>query len=181
MRAAVLLIPLVAGTAVTVVGAPPDYDSSGNDLMMTNSVDLNAVDYNVVGMPTGPDWAGDGNWIYGGTEESGANWYIDLRTSDFEARPVRVIVRSDDAAVDGSRYGFIEREMTIDCGKYRYRIERMRHYDREGRSVGPEQRGGGPLVMAEVESIHASVAQAACTHGTITGEMYGNVTVMNGM
>ena len=185
MRAAILLAPAIAAAAVAVAGAPPNY---GNDVMDLNmqadlnvfeAVEGNAADMNVT--IDGPEWLVGGDWIYGGTEESGANWYINLQTSDLESRPIRVMARSDESEVQGSRYGFTERELSIDCAKYRYRVERTRHYDRDGRSAGPEQRGGGPLVRAAPESIYASVAQQACDHSTMTDEMLANSTVMNGM
>ena len=178
MRASILLIPAVAAAAVAVASAPP---GQGNDMMDVNAFDMSDLDMDSALAATGPAWLSGGEWIFGGAEENGARWYIDLRTSDLEARPMRIMARTDESEVEGSRYGFIEREMTVDCGKYRYRIERTRHYDRDGRAAGPEQRGGGPLIMAEVESIEAAVAHAVCTHDTITEEMYGNISVMNGM
>ena len=181
MRAAVLLLPAIAAAAVAVASAPPGHDPYGNDAMMVNSVDLNALDYNVVGAPTGPEWAADGNWVYGGTEDSGANWYIDLRASDLEARPMRVVVRADDAAVESSRYGFTERELTIDCPKLRYRVERTRHYDRNGAAAGPVQPGGGPLVRAADEGIYSQVAQSACIEAMADELANTAETVMNGM
>ncbi|HEY0326114.1 MAG TPA: hypothetical protein VGC46_09085 [Allosphingosinicella sp.] len=183
MRAVVWLVPMIAAAAVAVASAPPGYDPGGNDMMDLNmQVDLNAFETIEAEMnASGPAWLSGGNWIYGGSEESGANWYIDVRTTDLETRPIRVMVRADESTVAGSRYGFTERELSIDCAKYRYRVERTRHYDRAGRSAGPEQRGGGPLVRAAPESVYASVAQQACYHGTMTDEMLANSTLMNGM
>ncbi len=96
---------------------------------------------------------------------------------------MRVRVRTDDAAVAGSRYGFTERDLAIDCAKYRYRVERTRHYDLDGRSAGPEQPGGGPLVRAAPGSAYANLAQEACFHGPLSDDMLANLTttVMNGM
>ena len=183
MRAAVLLIPVIAAAAVAVAGAPPGLDNMMDLNMATdfNTLDMSELDMNAAVTVSGPDWLSGGDWIYGGTEQSGARWFIDLRTSDLESRPIRVMARSDESEVQGSRYGFIERELSIDCAKYRYRIERTRHYDRDGRAAGSEQRGGGPLLRAGTESVYGEVAQSACYHGTITDEMLANSTTMNGM
>ena len=183
MRAVILLLPMIAVAAVAVASAPPGYDPGGNMMDLNMQVELNAFEAVEADMNAsmGPAWLSGDYWVYGGTDESGANWYIDLRTSDLEARPIRVMVRADESAVAGSRYGFTERELAIDCGKYRYRVERTRHYDRDGRSAGAEQRGGGQLMRAAPESVYASVAQQACDHGTLTGEMLENSTTMNGM
>lgn len=181
MRAAILLLPIVAIGAVAVSSAPPagDYNSA---MTMDTVMDVNAADMNATaGMPIAPTWAGGGDWLYGGTEESGVNWYIDERASYFEARPARVIVRSDDSAVEGSRYGFTERELTIDCPKLRYRVERTRHYDRNGAAAGPVQTGGGPLVRAVDEGIYSQVAQSACIEAMADELANTAETVMNGM
>lgn len=187
MRAAVLLLPIIAAAAVAVAGAPPGHDPYGNDGMDLNvaaalDAEMNATyaDMNAA-MSVGPAWARDGEWLYGGTDETFAAWYIDLRTSDLEARPIRVVARSDDSAAAGSRYGFTERELTIDCAKFRYRIVRTRHYDHAGNAAGPEEPGGGPLVRAAPGSIYAAVSQEACFNGSLTDDMIANSTVMNGM
>ena len=179
MRAAVLLLPIIAAAAVAVASAPP----AGNDMIDVNiDAELNAAlaDMNVA-MATGPAWAMDGEWLYGGTEDTGAAWYIDLRASDLEARPIRVMARRDESAVAGSRFGFTERELAIDCAKYRYRIVLTRHYDRDGNATGPVEAGGGPLIRAAPGSVYAELAQQACFSGTLTDEMIANSTVMNAM
>ena len=184
MRAAILLIPVMAAAAVAVAGAPPGLGNDSMDLNMTadfNTLDMSELEMNAAMSVSGPDWLSGGDWIYGGTEQSGARWFIDLRTSDLESRPIRVMARSDESEVQGSRYGFIERELTIDCAKYRYRIERTRHYDRDGHAAGPEQRGGGPLIRAGTGGVYGEVAQSACSHGILTDEMIANSTTMNGM
>ena len=184
MRAAALLLPIVALAAVAVASAPPGYGPDGDFntamTMDTNvsdmSADMNAVDYNMAESAVAPAWVADGEWLYGGSDDSGATWYIDLRASDLEARPIRVRVRAEESAMAGSRYGFTERDLAIDCAKYRYRVERTRHYDRDGRAAGPEQPGGGPLVRAAPGSFYAGVAQEACFHGMITDAMIANLT-----
>ena len=180
MRAAILLLPIVAIGAVAVSSAPPagDYNSA---MTMDTVMDVNAADMNATaGMPIAPTWAGGGDWLYGGTEESGVNWYIDERASDFEARPARVIVRSDDSAVEGSRYGFTERELAIDCAKMRYRVARTRHYDRAGNAAGPVQPGGGPLIRAGTDGIYGQVVQTACVEAMLSQGL-ANMVSMNGM
>ena len=182
MRAAVLLFPIFAMGAVAVSSAPPgvDYNSA---MTMDTVMDANAADMNATaGMPIAPAWAGGGNWLYGGTEESGVNWYIDQRASDFEARPARVIVRSDDSVVEGSRYGFTERELALDCAKMRYRVARTRHYDRAGHAAGPVQPGGGPLIRAGSHGIYDQIVQTACIEAMIDDGLANlTTTVMNGM
>ena len=180
MRAAVLLLPIIAMGAVAVSSAPPgvDYNSA---MTMDTVMDVNAADMNATaGMPIAPAWAGGGDWLYGGTEESGVNWYIDERASDFEARPARVIMRSDDSAVEGSRYAFTERELAVDCAKLRYRVARTRHYDRGGNAVGPYQAGGGPLIRAGTDGIYSQVVQTACIEAMISQGL-ANMVAMNAM
>lgn len=180
MRAAVLLLPIVALGAVAVSSAPPGVDFN-SAMTMDTVMDVNAADMNATaGMPIAPAWAGGGDWLYGGTEESGVNWYIDQRASDFEARPARVIVRSDDSVVEGSRYGFTERELALDCAKMRYRVTRTRHYDREGNAAGPVQSGGGPLIRAGTDGIYGQVVQTACIEAMISQGL-ANLVSMNGM
>ena len=180
MRAAVLLLPIVATAAAAVSSAPPggDYNTATT---VDTVMDMNAADMDATaGRPLPPAWAMGDDWLYGGTEESGVNWYIDQRASDFEARPARVIVRSDDSAIEGSRYGFTERELALDCAKMRYRVTRTRHYDREGNATGPVQPGGGPLIRAGTDGIYGHVVQTACVVAMLSQGL-ANMVSMNGM
>src|SRR5688572_28963804 len=64
MRAAVLLLPLIAAAAVAVASAPPGYGPEGDYntamTMDTNAADMNLLDYNVVQSAFAPAWIADG-------------------------------------------------------------------------------------------------------------------------